>query len=163
MKLFLILLLCISPFSALFSEEKEYDKIKLEEIKKYLGEKPEELFGTPIDKFIKDLKLSNTEWNYGYTNIPNGELRIYHFDGFCLHVHLTILPKDIEYKNWKSYSSTQKELKDNGIRYLSDFTSYTQIDYIKRADTRMNEYWIAVYKGFQEKAKSINEAKNKNK
>lgn len=141
-------------FNCIFTDETKYDKDKYEEILKYLGKDSSKLFGTPINTLISTLDLTNVEWNYGYTNMPNGEVRIYHFDGFYLFLHLEILPKDIDFNKRKQYSSTFADLKKNGVRYLSSFNSFVRIDGIEQSDKRLTEYWASVYKGFENREKN---------
>jgi hypothetical protein len=129
----------------------DYDQKRHDEIKTYIEADKDQRLGKALDDVLKDLKLDNVPWNKGYTNYPRGELRIYHFRGFYLVVHLELLPKGIKPGSNEPYSYTTAELEDSGVRWLAAFYPFVRVDGIGDSTERMKQYWEGVGKGFEEK------------
>jgi hypothetical protein len=144
----LVFLIVVIPANV---RAKESDDKRRREIETAINADPKKLLGTTLADVTKRLKLEKVSWDKGYTNYPNGEMRIYHFPGYYLGIHLVLLLSGITPNSHKSYSTSTDELHRNGIRWLDGFYPFIRVDNLSDPKERMKRYWKEVHRGFDEK------------
>src|SRR5688500_8957516 len=96
----------------------DYDKARYEAIERAIAQSRNRLAGTSLTEVSKLLLLGDVRWDEGYTNVPLGQERIYHFPGFCLHLHLEVRPQGIP-GSAETFSYVEPELRSNGVWWVS--------------------------------------------
>ena len=135
------------------SAEPAHDHLRYQRIKEIINSSTNHLLGLSLDDATALLALQGVPWSKGYTNYPNGEARIYHFQGFCLFLHLQLLPPGVT-PSTKEYAFTLEGLQRNGVRWLAAFDPFVRVDGLTNSAQRMTDYWSGVSAGFAEKAKN---------
>jgi hypothetical protein len=133
----------------------DYDTQRFDQIARAIAADKNQLLDKSLDEVTKLLGLEKVSWDEGYTNYPDGELRIYHFRGFYLTLHLELLPPGINPRRKASYST--QGLERSGVRWLAAFNPFVKVDGITDSKERMKEYWKAVGRGFEEKARRFDQ------
>jgi len=132
----------------------ELDQKRRNEIQSTIEADPKKLLGKSLDEVSKQLNLEKVPWDKGYTNFPNGELRIYHFPSFSLTMHLVLLPPGIKPRSNQNYSYTQESLQRTGVRWLDGSYPFVRVDNINDSKERMKLYWDAVGRGLEQRKKT---------
>jgi len=130
-----------------------YDKARYDEMKSVIDSWIEASKGrtlkVPFSEAESRLSLGGVEWSKAYTNAPNSEMRIYHFHGFYLMLHLTKLMPDNP-PMW-----TSEDLEKRGEWYIHHFYPALQIDGLDDPEKRMSNYWAALSEGFRERNEEL--------
>lgn len=116
----------------------------------------EKLVDMRLADAIKLLGFDGVPWDDAYTNVPNGEARIYHFRDFCVHFDLQLLPQGRKPGDKTPYSFTFDDLRRNGERWLTS-RPYEAIDGISDRKERMETYWKRVAAGLAAKGRDMGE------
>ena len=96
----------------------------------------------------KLLKLDGVKWDRGYDNLPLGEWRIYHFDGFYLALHLSVRPQGVRLGEGFGVTN-EPELRSNGVWWVDAWEPRLQVDTLKDPKRRMSNHWAGVETSFQ--------------
>jgi len=107
------------------------------------------LAGMQLSDAAKLLSLDGVRWDEGYSNVPLGQERIYHFRGFCLRLELEVRPQGIAPGSTQSFSYTEPQLRSNGVWWVSQFWPHLEIDRLNDPETRMSNYWDNAHSGFR--------------
>jgi len=126
----------------------DYDKARYEMIERAIAQSTNMLAGLSLTEVSRLLSLGDVRWDEGYTNVPLGQERIYHFPGFCLHLHLEVLPQGIT-PGAETFSYVEPELRSNGVWWVSHRWPMLGIDRLNDPRTRMSNYWDNVHAGFR--------------
>ena len=97
------------------------------------------MMGMAFADASKLLSLQAVAWDEGYCNMPLGQSRIYHFDGFSFHVTLEVRPPGFAPGSTQAFS---------GMR-VADFWPRLEVDRLKDPRTRMSNYWDNVNASFR--------------
>ena len=74
----------------------DYDRARYIQVRQAIEDDREHLLGRSFDDFSKQLRLEDVPWDDGLAlQLPEGMYRIYHFQGFALHVTLEPLPAGV--------------------------------------------------------------------
>ena len=134
--------------------EPGYDKARYEQMKRVIDGSTNELLGVSLADASKLLSLDGANWDKGYTSVPLGQLRIYHFRGFYLMLSLNVLPPGITPTNRQNFA-IGPELERTGIWWVANFYPALHIDKLTDPRKRMEDYWHGVQKGFRERTEEM--------
>src|SRR5215216_2461103 len=106
--------------------ERSYDKARYDRMQSVIdtwieGSKGKPLM-IPFAEAERQLALEGVQWSKAYTNVPDGEARIYHFRGFYLDLSLRKRLPDNP-PEW-----TSEDLEKRGRWYVCDFEPALFID-----------------------------------
>ena len=118
-----------------------YDKARYEKMEAVMLRSTNMLAGIPLAEASRLLALEGARWNEGYSNVPLGQERIYHFDGFCLRLDLEVLPPGIMPGSKKPFHYVEQQLRTNGVWWVAKSWPRLEIDRLEDAATRMSNYW----------------------
>jgi hypothetical protein len=123
-----------------------YDKARYDgksAIESWIEASKGKILKVPFSEAERRLSLGGVEWSKAYTNAPNSEMRIYHFHGFYLILHLTKLMPDNP-PMW-----TSEDLQKRGEWYVHYFYPALHIDGLDDPEKRMSNYWAALSESFR--------------
>lgn len=141
--LYLLVLLVLAGCS-----ESGFDKARHDQIQRAIASSPSNMLGMGFSDASKLLKLDGVKWDRGYDNLPLGEWRIYHFDGFYLALHLSVRPQGVRLGEGFSVTN-DTELRSNGVWWVDAWEPRLEIDRLTDPKQRMSNHWARVEKGFQ--------------
>lgn len=119
------------------------------------------LLGVSLSDASKLLSLDGAKWDEGYTSVPLGQLRIYHFRGFYLLLNLQVLPRGITPDSPQPFSlDGESQLRSNGVWWVANFYPDLQIDGLTDPKKRMSNYWDKVHAGFRERNEEMKMSKS---
>jgi hypothetical protein len=111
----------------------------------------------PFNEAEKQLSLEQVKWSKAYTNVPNGEMRIYHFRGFYLILLLRKLIPDHP-PMW-----TSDDLQKRGQWYVYYFYPALHVDGLDDPEMRMRNYWAALSESFRRRNEEAQQKQKNNK
>ncbi len=120
----------------------EFDDARYERMRRVIDSSPNKLLGTSLTNAEKLLSLENVKWDEGYTSVPFGQLRVYHFRGFYLLLSL--------------------ETRSQNVK-VANFDPSLHIDGITDPKERMSNYWEQVHAGFEKRTEEMNAARAQQK
>ena len=126
-----------------------YDKARYEMIESTIAQSTNMLAGLSLTEVSKLLSLGDVRWDEGYCNAPLCQERIYHFQGFCMHLQLEVRPQGITPDSAEGFSYVESELRSNGVWWVSHRWPQLKIDRLDDPRTRMSNYWDNVHAGFR--------------
>ncbi len=97
-----------------------------------------------LDEVVRQLGLENVPWDAGFTMMPDGEHRIYHFRGFALYISLRLFPPGIRPDSGERWTSSGEELHRHGVLWLYHFYPALHVDGIDDPKERMRLHWKAI-------------------
>jgi len=120
------------------------------------------LLGVSLTDASNLLSLDGARWDEGYTSVPLGQLRIYHFRGFYLLLSLQVLPRGMTPDQPQSFSwSSDSELRSNGVWWVANFYPALHVDGNDDPRMRMSNYWDRVHAGFRQRNEEMTKSKSK--
>jgi hypothetical protein len=133
-----------------------YDKTRHDRMQRIIDGSTNKLLGSSLPDASRWLSLENVKWDEGYTSVPFGQLRVYHFKGFYLLLDLRVLPRGITPGSDYTFSVRgNSELRSNGVWWVANFYPSLHIDGIDDPKERMSNYWEQVHAGFGERTKQL--------
>jgi hypothetical protein len=149
-------LVCLFSCAGLWGADAKYDKTRYDQMQRTIDGSTNKLLGISLPDASRLLSLENVKWDEGYTSIPFGQLRVYHFKGFYLLLDLRVLPRGITPGSDYSFSVRgDSELRSNGVWWVTDFYPSLHIDGIDAPKERMSNYWEQVHAGFEKRTKQL--------
>ncbi len=146
----LLLLLFAAAWWAMINH---YDRARYNQIDELIAADGDHLLGRSLAEVSGLLGLEDVPWDLGYTNSPDCEMRIYHFRGFALYIHLQILPPGVTPNTVNNYSLSETDLRRSGVRWVWGFYPFLKTDGIADRKARMAQYWVEVGHGLAEKGR----------
>ncbi len=142
--------------AGLWGADVRYDKPRHDRMQRTIDGSTNKLLGVPLPDASRWLSLENVKWDEGYTSVPFGQLRVYHFKGFYLLLELRVLPRGITPGSDYSFSVRgDSELRSNGVWWVADFYPSLHIDGIDDPKERMSNYWKEIHAGFGQRTKQL--------
>ncbi len=136
--------------------ETRYDKACHDRMQRVIDGSTNKLLGVSLPDASRLLSLGNVKWDEGYTSVPLGQLRVYHFKGFYLLLSLQVLPRGITPGSDYSFSVRgDSELRSNGVWWVANFYPSLHIDGMDDPKARMSNYWEQVHAGFAKRTKQL--------
>jgi len=127
-----------------------YDKARYDKMEHAILQSTNMLAGMQLSEASKLLSLEGVRWDEGYTTVPLGQERIYHFPGFCLRLEIEVRPLGITPGSTQSFSYIgEGELRSNGVWWVSTFWPHLEVDRLSDPRTRMSNYWDNVNASFR--------------
>ena len=139
-----------------WSADAKYDKTRYDQMQHVIDADTNKLLGISLQNASKLLSLENVKWDEGYTSVPRGQLRVYHFPGFCLLLSLQKFPRGITPDSHGQFSINDSELRSNSVRWVANFYPALHIDGIANPKERMSNYWEQVHAGFEKRTEEMN-------
>ena len=139
-----------------WSADVKYDKAHYDQMQRAIDGSTNKLIGISLLDASKLLSLENVEWDEGYTSVPRGQLRVYHFKGFYLLLSLQIFPRGTTPESQGQFSVNDSELRTNGVWCVANFYPTLDIDGIDDPKERMSNYWKQVHAGFEKRTEEMN-------
>jgi hypothetical protein len=142
--------LFIMVFAIIGCAGSTYDKARFVRMRSIIAGSTNKLLGVSLADASKLLSLDHARWDEGYSSVPLGQLRIYHFRGFYLLLDLEVLPRGMTPDQPQSFSSSSdSDLRSNGVWWVANFYPSLHIDSVKDPRKRMSNYWDGVQAGFR--------------
>lgn len=138
------------------SADVKYDKTHYDQMQRAIDGSTNKLLGVSLQDASKLLSLENVKWDEGYTSVPRGQLRLYHFKGFYLMLSLQAFPRGITPESHGQFSVNESELRTNGVWWVANFYPALDIDGIDDPKERMSNYWEQVHAGFEKRTEEMN-------
>ena len=101
------------------------------------------LLGLKLADVSRLLSLEGVPWDKGYTSVPDSQLRIYHFRGFCLEMEVTKRLPD------RPAMWTSDELDRRGEWYVDYFYPSLRVDRLTDTKQRMSNIWAETQESFR--------------
>jgi hypothetical protein len=135
----------------------KYDKARRDEmqsvINSWIRSSKGKTLEIPFAQAESQLSLAGVRWSKAYTNVPDGEMRIYHFRGFYLVLSLRKLMPD------KPPTWTSEDLKKRGQWYVYHFYPALGVDGLDDPEKRMSNYWAALAESFRRRNEEAKQAR----
>ena len=155
-----MMLACVSIVPTAQSEQ-SYNKARHDEmqgvINSWIRSSKGKTLQIPFVEAEKQLSLEQVKWSKAYTNVPDGEMRIYHFRGFYLILHLVKLLPDHP-PMW-----TSDDLQKRGQWYVYYFYPALHVDGLDDPEMRMRNYWAALSESFRRRNEEAQQKQKNNK
>jgi hypothetical protein len=142
---------CIDSWGA----DAKYDKTRYDQMQRTIDDSTNKLLGISLQDASKLLSLKNVKWDEGYSSVPFGQLRVYHFKGFYLLLSLRVFPRGITPESHGQFSVNESELRTNGIWWVANFYPALHIDGIDDPKERMSNYWEQVHADFEKRTEEM--------
>jgi hypothetical protein len=156
----LITLIFLSGCMDSWGADARYDKTRYGQMQRTIDGSTNKLLGISLQDASRLLSLENVKWDEGYTSVPFGQLRIYHFKGFDLMLSLRAFPRGITPDSHQSFNvRSDSELRSNGVWWVANFYPSLHIDGIDDPKERMSNYWEQVHAGFEERTEEMTAAR----
>jgi hypothetical protein len=133
----------------------DYDKRRCDQMQRAIDSSANKLLGVSLENAASLLSLKNVKWDEGYTSVPRGQLRVYHFKGFYLLLSLQVFPRGITPESRGQFSVNASELRTNGVWWVANFYPALDIDGIEDPKERMSNYWEKVHVGFEKRTEEM--------
>ena len=142
--------------AGLWSADVKYDKTRHGRMQHVIDGSTNKLLGVSLPDVSRLLSLENVKWDEGYTSVPLGQLRVYHFKGFYLLLSLQALPRGITPGSDYSFNVRgDSELRSNGVWWVADFYPALHIDGLGDPKERMSNYWEQIHAGFKQRTEQM--------
>lgn len=128
--IFCLFMVCATVFGA----ETRCDQARYEHMQQVINSSTNKLLGISLEKATHLLSLENVKWDEGYTSVPRGQLRVYHFQGFYLLLSLQAEPQGTN---------------------IANFYPALAIDGITNSQVRMSNYWAEVHAYFKQRTEEM--------
>jgi hypothetical protein len=150
------MLLVCAIFAMIGCADSGYDKARFDRMQGTIDGSTNKLLGVSLAEASKLLSLDGARWDEGYTSVPLGQLRVYHFRGFYLLLSLQVLPRGMTPDDPQSFSwSSDSELRSNGVWWVASFYPALHVDRLDDPQTRMSNYWDGVHAGFRKRTEEM--------
>jgi hypothetical protein len=120
-----------------------YDKARHDRMQRVIDGSTNKLLGLKLADASRLLALEGVPFDKGYTSAPDSELRVYHFNGFCLQVEITKRLPDSP-AMW-----TSDEMNKRGKWYVDHFFPSLHVDRLTDSKQRMSNIWAETHESFR--------------
>jgi hypothetical protein len=132
----------------------DHDKATYARISKAIAADPRPDWGTRLYDFIRELDLEDIPWDDGFDqNSETGCLRIYHFRGFSLYVHVYVPLEYCRHGDFRRIlreeGSPQEKRQACEVLRIA-YRPHAFIDGINSREERMRRYWAVLKEEFRE-------------
>jgi hypothetical protein len=156
----IFLLVCL-VFAMSGCVRSSYDQTQFDRMQSTIDGSTNKLLGVSLTDASRLLGLDGARWDEGYTSVPLGQERIYHFRGFYLLLSLQILPRGMTPDQPRSFGwSSDSELRSNGVWWVADFYPALHVDGLDDPQMRMSNYWDKVHAGFRQRTDELKKVRS---
>jgi hypothetical protein len=152
-------ILFVAAFAVTSCVDSGYDKARYNRMQLSIDGSTNKLLGLSLTDASRVLSLKGARWDEGYTSVPLGQLRIYHFRGFYLLLSLEVRPQGITQDKPQPFSHS--DLRSNGVWWVANFHPALHIDGLDEPSKRMTNYWDRVNAGFRAREEEMKRLKSK--